>query len=327
VDWFGWTLGGVYLARYDDSPVGAFDEVRVLVHNSNHAMLSGFWGCSRAGVGSWAYISPTNLSVSTSRTRPQRSPTPLDPNQTAQQCVVMAGLVWNAPLSCAWAGRVYVSNKEARDHGLAHVGLPSRLARFDGAGAPQPSVRDERRAEARSWWRAGRAPALLPLAHPASLGVKLGGGWVDAVELRSVERGRRAMGRPVATFKLPGMRVEGFLGPRLRLSLPSFSGGTAEQPELLKYSCDLQTDVMPVGSMQIDLHHSDLDTSSSGASGSASGSGSGSSKQQQGRWWLWGRQQQQQQRQRQEEGGEGIDALLCGRPLVTLAFSNMVVSC
>jgi hypothetical protein len=23
-----WTLGGVYLARYEDSPVGAFDEVR-----------------------------------------------------------------------------------------------------------------------------------------------------------------------------------------------------------------------------------------------------------------------------------------------------------
>jgi hypothetical protein len=23
-----WTLGGLYLARYDDSPVGPFDEVR-----------------------------------------------------------------------------------------------------------------------------------------------------------------------------------------------------------------------------------------------------------------------------------------------------------
>ena len=27
VDFLGWTLGGFYLARYDNSPVGAFDEV------------------------------------------------------------------------------------------------------------------------------------------------------------------------------------------------------------------------------------------------------------------------------------------------------------
>ena len=28
VELFGYTLGGFYLARYEDSPVGAFDEVR-----------------------------------------------------------------------------------------------------------------------------------------------------------------------------------------------------------------------------------------------------------------------------------------------------------
>ncbi|GFH22807.1 uncharacterized protein HaLaN_20323, partial [Haematococcus lacustris] len=71
VELFGHTLGGFYLARYEDSPVGSFDEL-----------------------------------------------------------VTMAGLVWNAPTSCAWAARVYVNNKEARDHGLQCVGLPSRLATF-----------------------------------------------------------------------------------------------------------------------------------------------------------------------------------------------------
>eukprot|EP00775_Hariotina_reticulata_P007860 gene7860-8056_t len=59
VECFGYTLGGVYLARYEDSPAGTFDE-----------------------------------------------------------CVAMAGLVWNPPTSCAWAARVYVNNKEARDHGV-----------------------------------------------------------------------------------------------------------------------------------------------------------------------------------------------------------------
>jgi hypothetical protein len=34
------------------------------------------------------------------------------------------------------------------------------------------------------------------------------------------------------------------MGPRIKLSLPSFSGGTLECPHLLQYSCDLQTNVM-----------------------------------------------------------------------------------
>ena len=29
VELFGYTLGGLYLARYEDSPAGKFDEVRV----------------------------------------------------------------------------------------------------------------------------------------------------------------------------------------------------------------------------------------------------------------------------------------------------------
>lgn len=135
----------------------------------------------------------------------------------------MAGLVWNAPLSCAWAGRVYVNNHEARDHGLSHVGLPSRLAAFDAAAAPPPS---NAKAASRSWWRKGRPAAAAAGAAAqqglAGLGAALGGGWEDAVALRNVERGRRGLAALVATFKLAPMRVEGFLGPRMRLSLPSF---------------------------------------------------------------------------------------------------------
>ncbi|KAL4515539.1 hypothetical protein Ndes2437B_g06973 [Nannochloris sp. 'desiccata'] len=71
VNFFGWTLGGFYLARYTDSPVGSFEEL-----------------------------------------------------------VALAGLVWDFPTSCAWAARVYVNNKEARDHGISSVGLPSRFSRL-----------------------------------------------------------------------------------------------------------------------------------------------------------------------------------------------------
>ncbi|PNH03494.1 hypothetical protein TSOC_010447, partial [Tetrabaena socialis] len=108
------TLGGFYLARYTDSPVGAFDEL-----------------------------------------------------------VALAGLVWNAPTSCAWAARVYVNNREARDHGVHHVGLPSRLAAFslispaaaasgDAAGHARQQAGGSGRAG--NWWL---PEAAAPLAGQA----------------------------------------------------------------------------------------------------------------------------------------------------------------
>nr|XP_016441401.1 PREDICTED: protein NEOXANTHIN-DEFICIENT 1-like isoform X2 [Nicotiana tabacum] len=71
VEAFGYTLGGFFLASYDDSPAGFFDEL-----------------------------------------------------------VVIAGLVWNPPTSCAWAARVLVDSNEACLHGRKVVGLPSQVARF-----------------------------------------------------------------------------------------------------------------------------------------------------------------------------------------------------
>lgn len=71
VEAFGYTLGGFFLAHYDDSPAGIFDEL-----------------------------------------------------------VVIAGIVWNPPTSCAWAARVLVSSHEACNHGRKEVGLPSQVAGF-----------------------------------------------------------------------------------------------------------------------------------------------------------------------------------------------------
>ncbi|KAG5521742.1 hypothetical protein RHGRI_034085 [Rhododendron griersonianum] len=58
VEAFGYTLGGFFLASYDDSPAGIFDGL-----------------------------------------------------------VVIAGIVWNPPTSCAWAARVLVNSDEACVHG------------------------------------------------------------------------------------------------------------------------------------------------------------------------------------------------------------------
>ncbi|KAF0930991.1 hypothetical protein E2562_038555 [Oryza meyeriana var. granulata] len=61
----------MFLARYDDSPAGKFDEL-----------------------------------------------------------VVIAGIMWNPPTSCAWAARVLVNSAEACRHGRKEVGLPSHVATF-----------------------------------------------------------------------------------------------------------------------------------------------------------------------------------------------------
>ncbi|KHG13444.1 hypothetical protein F383_17704 [Gossypium arboreum] len=82
VEAFGYTLGGFFLANYDDSPAGVFDEL-----------------------------------------------------------VVIAGIVWNPPTSCAWAARVLVNSEEACHHGRKEVGLPSQVARFSKRITPVPRQR------------------------------------------------------------------------------------------------------------------------------------------------------------------------------------------
>ncbi len=85
----------------------------------------------------------------------------------------------------------------------------------------------------------------------------------------------------------------------LLLLLLLCSGGTQEYPALLQYSCDLQTNVMPVSPMQVTLP---------------------ASPQQQ-------QQQQEQRRSKQKpQHLEVLDLLLNGKPLMCLAFSDMVVS-
>lgn len=40
--------------------------------------------------------------------------------------------------------------------------------------------------------------------------------------------------------------AKGWKGPRIKISLPSFSGNTAEHPGLLQYACQLMTNVRPI---------------------------------------------------------------------------------
>ncbi len=58
---------------------------------------------------------------------------------------------------------------------------------------------------------------------------------------------------PVCCMTLPPARRKGWPGPRIRLSLPSFSGGTPDCPQLLQYTCQLITNVRAVAPARVQV--------------------------------------------------------------------------
>ncbi len=202
VELFGYTLGGVYLARYEDSPAGTFDEM-----------------------------------------------------------VALGGLVWNAPTSCAWAARVFVSDAGARAHGVKTCGLPSAFATF--AEKPPPEA-EKPPAEASAppavattagWWKNTSPPSRVARVRD----VFVAGGRRDEEALtrkraeakRSTSRStpraetleiRDESGAEVCSLAIPAA-APALSGPRVGMRLPSFSGRTAACPNLLKYSLDLRANV------------------------------------------------------------------------------------
>lgn len=190
------------------------------------------------------------------------------------EAVALAGLAWNFPSSCAWAARVYVSSRPARDHGVSSVGLPSRLAAFRAAPRP-PLGAPPRAAGAASWWDQHQKPATGAAPAPGT----------GSVALLNVEPRRRGRGlrSPVCEVEVPQLAPA--WSPRIHLSLPSFSGGTPDVPGLLKYSLRLVANVRVVPALAVRPP----------AARPAGDRGS----------------------------GEVMDAVLCGRPLVCLAFDRM----
>jgi|APGre2960657404_1045060.scaffolds.fasta_scaffold48048_1 hypothetical protein len=228
VELFGHTLGGFYLARYDDSPVGAFDEL-----------------------------------------------------------VLLSGLVWNAPTSCAWASRVYVSNRAARDHGRAHVGLPSRVADF----LPLPTVEGGQKQPrgGGNWWAPARRDGSAGAASTSAAAAPPAPAAVRVLNVDPSCRPSRGLQLPVCTLPIGGVPTW-LPGPRLTLWLPSFSGGTPEHPGLLMYSCRLLTNVALLRPLRLGLP---------GAEAAAAAASAGEAQ---------------------------MDAVLGGAPLLALAFSDMHMS-
>lgn len=183
VEAFGYTLGGMFLARYHDSPAGQFDEL-----------------------------------------------------------VVIAGIVWNPPTSCAWAARVLVNSAEACRHGRKEVGLPSHVAKFLQTGASE--LRNK--------------PLVKPNSFLRMLG--MGSTFPKQENRRGIEISETtgSSARHLCNISLPVTEVatgshkhKKWIGPAIRMSLPSFSGQTEDHPDLLKYSCKVECRVRPVSPAKI----------------------------------------------------------------------------
>ncbi|KAM0915517.1 hypothetical protein ACQ4PT_010783 [Festuca glaucescens] len=179
VEAFGYTLGGMFLARYHDSPAGQFDEL-----------------------------------------------------------VVIAGIVWNPPTSCAWAARVLVNSAEACRHGRKEVGLPSHVAKFSQTEASE--LRNK------------------PLAKPNGFLNLLGMGSTfykkESCRGFEISETTGSSTRHLCNISMPATgshKDNKWIGPAIRMSLPSFSGQTEDHPDLLKYSCKVECRVRPVSPAKI----------------------------------------------------------------------------
>ncbi|PKA46401.1 hypothetical protein AXF42_Ash020292 [Apostasia shenzhenica] len=170
VEAFGYTLGGFFLASYDDSPVAMFDEL-----------------------------------------------------------VVIAGIVWNPPTSCAWAARVLVNNEEACRHGRKDIGLPSNVGIF--AKQRTTEVREKSK---------NQFSAFLNMIGISSNSSSL----KDHMKVKISENKDSSI-MSLCSISLPSLEPNShgenkWIGPKIRMSLPSFSGRTIYNSHLLKYSCQLE---------------------------------------------------------------------------------------
>lgn len=119
MNFFGWTLGGFYLARYDGAPACQRHAPAPL------PSAGGWFGCLAVSTpGCHARLAaPGRLAAAAGRRGPRAPPPPLprapadSPVGAFDECVALAGLAWNFPTSCAWAARVYVNNRRGAGRG------------------------------------------------------------------------------------------------------------------------------------------------------------------------------------------------------------------
>ncbi|RDX60633.1 Protein NEOXANTHIN-DEFICIENT 1, partial [Mucuna pruriens] len=150
------------------------------------------------------------------------------------------GLVWNRPTSCAWATRVYVNNDEACCHGRKEVGLPSQMARFSKtitAISRQP--------------RSRKSGFLNRIGIGAKFSTPKDPLNVQVTKIKCLDTKDTCNINISLTSPVLALGFGHWMGPTIRMSLPSFSGGTEYNPNLLKYSCKIECRVQALQPLKV----------------------------------------------------------------------------
>uniref|UniRef100_M1B5I4 Pentatricopeptide repeat-containing protein n=1 Tax=Solanum tuberosum TaxID=4113 RepID=M1B5I4_SOLTU len=143
------------------------------------------------------------------------------------QLVVIAGLVWNPPTSCAWAARVLVGSDEACLHGRKVVGLPSQVARFSKKITALPQTPESK-----------SSSFLRRIGLRTSSSNYKNHMDVEVTEIKK----QTAMSICNINVNATASQQDskGWMGPLIKMSLPNFSGRTKYNSNLLKYSCQIE---------------------------------------------------------------------------------------
>ncbi|KAF5449246.1 hypothetical protein F2P56_029714 [Juglans regia] len=131
-----------------------------------------------------------------------------------------------------WAAKVLVNSNEACDHGRKEVGLPSQIARFSKsitAMTAQPKNKD--------------IGILNAIGMGATFNSPRDHMNVQVTEWDDLDT--KDTCNINLTTVVPALN-EKWMGPAVKISLPSYSGHTEHNPNLLKYSCQIECRVRAV---------------------------------------------------------------------------------
>ncbi|XP_073146859.1 protein NEOXANTHIN-DEFICIENT 1 isoform X2 [Henckelia pumila] len=181
VEAFGYTLGGFFLANYEDSPAGIFDEL-----------------------------------------------------------VVIAGIVWNPPTSCAWAARVLVNSDKACAHGRKDVGLPSQVANFTKKVTAVTGTK-----------KGGFGNFLSKISMKDCPSTSKNCIDIQVKEMNNHTTINMCSINLSSSVTKPQDDSKKWMGPAIKISLPSFSGRTEYNPHLLKYCCEIECRLRAVSAARV----------------------------------------------------------------------------
>ncbi|XP_024448880.1 protein NEOXANTHIN-DEFICIENT 1 isoform X9 [Populus trichocarpa] len=142
------------------------------------------------------------------------------------------------PPNILWAARVLVNSGDACDHGRKDVGLPSQVAKFSKKITAIPRRRKSKFNGFLDMIGLGTASSSTKDCMDVLVTETNGPSATDICNIK-------------LTTSVPGVKFDKWKGPAIKMSLPSFSGRTEYNPNLLKYTCSIECRVRAVQAAKV----------------------------------------------------------------------------